>query len=217
MPATGTQFRQSESRRAIATPPSRSTSSRNASGLAASASPASAAKRQPLPGLQRPDREQRERHPEREWERGRQHDPRPHDGERPARPARLGTPFAPEHDGERERRQRDRRDCEQADAEERRERVVDEAVGDEAVAARVPEVVPEREAVLEEERALVRVCGEVRAGRPEPRECGGHRCGGCCGEQRLEDEWMSEPHGSWGSAAATGGAMRRSTGSASVR
>ena len=54
------------------------------------------------------------------------------------------------------------------DAEERGQRVVEQAVRDERVAARVPEVVPEREAVLEQERALVRVRCPVDARRAEP-------------------------------------------------
>ena len=41
------------------------------------------------------------------------------------------------------------------------QRVVERAVGDEAVAPRVPEVVPEGEAVVQEERALVGVLGQV--------------------------------------------------------
>ena len=44
---------------------------------------------------------------------------------------------------------------------QRRQRVVERAVGDEAVAPRVPEVVPEGEAVVQEERALVGVFGQV--------------------------------------------------------
>src|SRR6185436_8591734 len=48
-------------------------------------------------------------------------------------------------------------DCERLDPEDARERVVENAVGDEAVAASVPEVVPELEAVVEENRSLVDV------------------------------------------------------------
>ena len=54
----------------------------------------------------------------------------------------------------------------------RGERVVEEAVGDERVAAAVPEVVPEGEAVLEEERPLVGVRREVDARRAEPNDEG---------------------------------------------
>ena len=50
------------------------------------------------------------------------------------------------------------------------ERVVEDAVVDEAVAARVPEVVPEHEAVLEEQRPLVGVRGEIGSRRAEPDE-----------------------------------------------
>ena len=57
---------------------------------------------------------------------------------------------------------------------QRRERVVEQAVGDEAVAPRVPEVVPEREAVLEEDRPLVHVGGEIGTGRHQPDEERGH-------------------------------------------
>ena len=61
-------------------------------------------------------------------------------------------------------------DREHLDPEHRRQRVVDEAVGDERVAAGVPEVVPDREAVLEQERALVGVSRQIDAGWPEPEE-----------------------------------------------
>src|SRR5581483_6832058 len=58
----------------------------------------------------------------------------------------------------------------------------------------VPEVVPEREAVLEEERALVRVRGEVAAGRREPREDRRDRRGRGCRQQRFAGEWMPPVH-----------------------
>ena len=82
----------------------------------------------------------------------------------------LRAPFLPHQHGEGQRRGRDGRDRQQADPERGRERVVEEAVGDEAVAARVPEVVPEREAVIEEHGALVDVRGEIGARRPGPGE-----------------------------------------------
>ena len=113
------------------------------------------------PGLERPEREQRERGAEREREGGGEDDPRPDDREGAARPACARAPLAPDDHGEGERRRRDRRDGEQPDAESGRERVVEQAVGDEAVAARVPEVVPEGEAVVQEQR---------RAGRRAPRD-----------------------------------------------
>ena len=71
---------------------------------------------------------------------------------------------------ERERSRGDAGDGQQADAEQRGERVVERAVGDEAVAARVPEVVPEREAAIVEQGALVHVRREVGAGWAEPRQ-----------------------------------------------
>src|SRR5581483_367469 len=97
------------------------------------------------------------------------------------------------------------------------ERVVEEAVGDEAVAARVPEVVPEREAVLEEHASLVEVRREVGSGWPEPREKRREERRRGCGQHRLADERVAARHGSCGRAAATGGAIRRSTGIASAR
>jgi hypothetical protein len=61
-------------------------------------------------------------------------------------------------------------DRQELHAHERRERVVEHAVGDEAVAAAVPVVVPDAEAVQHEEAALIEMCGKVGAGRPEPDE-----------------------------------------------
>ena len=92
--------------------------------------------------------------------------------------------------GAHELRERDRRDRgaehrEEPDPEQRRERVVEDAVADEAVPARVPVVVPEDEAVPEEERALVRVRGEVGPGRPEPHEQRRDRAGGRRGDERV--------------------------------
>src|SRR5581483_3123243 len=137
------------------------------------------------------------------------------DGEGPRRPARRRAPFPPQDDGEGQGGERDGRDREQLDPEERGERVVDERVGDEAVAARVPEVVPEREAVLEEHGALVRVRREVRAGRAEPRERGGDAPRRSSREGRFADEWVAEGHRSCGTGI--GNANRRSTGTVSVR
>src|SRR6185312_14905616 len=110
------------------------------------------------------------------------------DGERPARPACGRPPLARDDDREGERRGRDGRNGEQLDAEQRRKRVVEDAVGDEAVAARVPEVVPEGEAVVQEQCPLVRMLSEVGTGGAEPDE---ERCeGGCapCGEGCLTQD-----------------------------
>ena len=144
--------------------------------------------------LERPDRQQRERDPERERKRRGEDDPGPDDGEAPARPACRRAPLAPEHDRERERGERDRRHREQPDPEQRGERVVEEAVGDEAVAARVPEVVPEHEAVLEEQRPLVRVGCEVgpRGAEPGQDGCDARRGGGR--EHRLAQERVARVH-----------------------
>ena len=87
-----------------------------------------------------------------------------------------------EDNGECEGRDRHGGDGEQLDSDQRRERVVDDAVGDEAVPPRVPEVVPEREAVLEEGGALVGVGCEVGARRPEPDEQRCQKGGGRCAE-----------------------------------
>ena len=98
------------------------------------------------------------------------------DGERRgSRSARARPPLVPDDERERKRRGADRRDREHGDAEHGGERVVDEAVGDERVAAGVPEVVPEREAVLEQERALVGVRGQVDTRRAKPDQETGER------------------------------------------
>ena len=70
---------------------------------------------------------------------------------------------------------RNRCDRQRPDAERRGEWVVEEAVGDEAVPARVPEVVPEDEAVPEEHQPAVGVCGEVGSRGCTPEEDGGER------------------------------------------
>jgi len=121
-----------------------------------------------VPSLQRRDREQREHRAERERECGRKDDARPENRERSAREARRRPPLLPDDERERQRRDADRQEREQTDPEHGRERVVDEAVGDERVPAGVPKVVPDRETVLEQERALVVVSCEIDAGRPEP-------------------------------------------------
>ena len=134
------------------------------------------------PRLQGPERKERERHPERERECAGEDDARPDDGKRADRPARVGAPFACRDDAERECRRRDADDREQLDPDQRRERVVEQAVGDEAVAPGVPEVVPDPEALILEDLALVEVRGEIAAGRPVPGESRGKgrrdaRCG----------------------------------------
>ena len=103
--------------------------------------------------------------------RRRQRDPGPEDGEGPARETRSRPPLLPHDERERERGRADRRDREHLDPDQRCERVVEEAVGDERVAAAVPEVVPEREAVLEQEGALVGVRGRDRPRVGRARRC----------------------------------------------
>ena len=124
--------------------------------------------------LQRPEREQR-----RTRRRARTGTPRTttmpgrHDRERAAREPRARAPLAKDDGAEREaRRSRSRATRQQPDPEQRRERVVEDAVRDERVAARVPEVVPDREAVLDQERRLVRVRSPVDPGRCRPEQRG---------------------------------------------
>jgi hypothetical protein len=138
--------------------------------------------------LQSPQGKQRERDRERERERGRAHDPDPEHGERPRRRTRHRAPLPEHDDAEGERRRRDRREREHADPEHRGERVVQDAVGDERVAARVPEVVPDRETVLEQERALVGVRRPVDPGRGRPQQEGGE----CRGESRRDHRLARE-------------------------
>src|SRR5262249_39949505 len=133
-------------------------------------------------------REQGEHRTERERECGRKHDTGPEDRERPARVAGGRPPLAPDDDREREDGDADRQDGEQLDPDERGERVVDEAVSDERVPARVPEVVPDCEAVLEQERALVGMRGEVHAGWTEPDEHARKKCRDTGGGDRFTDE-----------------------------
>ena len=126
-------------------------------------------------GLQRPERQECEGRTQREGERGRKNDAGPDDGKRARRQPRRGPPLPAEHHREGERGSGDRRDREHLDPDQGRERVVEQAVGDERVPAGVPEVVPEHEAVLEEDRTLIDVGGEVRAGRSEPENDRGQR------------------------------------------
>ena len=113
--------------------------------------------------LQRAHREQRERRAEGERERGGESDAGPEDGEGAARETRRLPPLLPDDERERQRRGADRRDRQHLDPDHGGKRVVEEAVRDERVAAAVPEVVPEGEAVLEQEGPLVGVRREVDA------------------------------------------------------
>src|SRR5262249_723268 len=133
-------------------------------------------------------REQGEHRTERERECGRKHDTGPEDRERPARVAGGRPPLAPDDDREREDGDADREDGEQLNPDERGERVVDEAVSDERVPARVPEVVPDCEAVLEQERAVVGLRGEGHAGWTEPDEHARKKCRDTGGGDRFTDE-----------------------------
>ena len=138
--------------------------------------------------LERPQRQQREGCAEREGIGAGEDDARPDHRERPARPARGGTPFARGDHRESERGRGDAEHRQQLDPQERRGRVVEEAVGDEAVAALVPEVVPELEAVVAEEPALVDVRGKVAARRTEDNQQRRNECGEPEGEKRLRRE-----------------------------
>ena len=154
------------------------TSSRNASGLAASVSAASAAKRQRALACSAQSASSASAIPSANGNAAERTIPAQTTAKLRLDQRVVGPHSRQSDDGERERGERDRRDRQQPDPEDRRERVVEQAVRDEAVAARVPEVVPEHEAVLEEERALVGVRGEVGPGRPEPREQRRDRGGG---------------------------------------
>ena len=107
---------------------------------------------------------------ERERELGCQDHSRPDERERAARPACCEAPLTFEQTGEGAGRERDREHAEQPYSDKCGERVVEDAVVDEGVTPGVPEVVPEREAVQEEEPALVLVRREVAAARAEPDE-----------------------------------------------
>ena len=123
--------------------------------------------------LQGPEGEKRERHSERKREGAREDDSCPDNSKRADRPAGVSAPFPRRDDPERKRRGRDAGNGEQLDPDQRREWVVEKAVGDEAVTPRVPEVVPDPEALILEEGALVEVSREIAAGRPEPGERSG--------------------------------------------
>ena len=101
-------------------------------------------------------------------------------------------------------RGRDRDHRQRLDPEHRRQRVVDDAVRHEGVAPAVPGVVPELEAVVEEDRALVDVRGQVvaRGAQPEQQCC--ERGGRTGGEHRLAHQEMRTLHGP-GSSIAPGG------------
>src|SRR5581483_1605447 len=85
----------------------------------------------------------------------------------------------------------DRREREHADPEDRRERVVQQAVRDERVPARIPEVVPDGEAVVEQERPLVCVGGPVDARRGPPEEKGCKRGGERGRDRRLARDQLA--------------------------
>ena len=121
----------------------------------------------PVP-LQRPQRQQRQGHPQHERIRGRDDEQRPDQRERPDRPAAVRLPLVPHDSGECDHCDGHGEDREEFDPDRGRQGVVQEAVVHEAVAARVPEVVPEHEAVLDEQRALVDVGGEIGSRRAEP-------------------------------------------------
>ena len=122
------------------------------------------------PGLQREQAEQREQDAERERKLGGQDHSWPEEREAAARPASSGTPLPFQQAGERAGGQRDGEHREQSDSQERGERVVEDAVVDERVTPRVPEVVPEREAVQQEEVPLILVRRQVAAPWAEPHE-----------------------------------------------
>ena len=113
------------------------------------------------------------------------HESGPDEGEHSAGQDRVPSPLACRDEGERSCGDGDRDEREQLDSEERRERVVEDAVRDERVAAAVPEVVPERPAVVREQRELVLVRGEVASGRQEHEEDRGYRERGTCGDAGL--------------------------------
>ena len=102
---------------------------------------------------------------------------RPDDGKRPDRPPAVQLPLVPHDSRERDHCDRHGENGEQLDADRRGQGVVQDAVVHEAVAAPVPEVVPEHEAVLDEQRALVDVRGEIGSRRAEPDEQRGEEPG----------------------------------------
>src|SRR5207245_2416467 len=93
--------------------------------------------------------------------------------EEPRRPDTRVAPGLAEDEGERGGRRDCAEDGEQLDPDERGERVVEDAVADERVAARIPVVRPQREAVLQVDVELEDVRGEVCPRWPEPDEQGG--------------------------------------------
>ena len=99
-----------------------------------------------------------------------------------------GPHCAADDDSECEGRSGNRRDRERLDPEEAGQRVVEDAVRDEAVAPSVPEVVPELEAVVEEDGPLVDMRSQIVAWRPEPDQECCERGGGAGGEHRLAQE-----------------------------
>ena len=157
------------------------------------------------PGLQRPERKQGQRHAERKRESTGKNDPRPDDGERAVRPAGGGTPLPRSNDAEGQRSGGDARDGEQLDPEKCCERVVEKAVRDEAVAPCVPEVVPDSEPVILEQRALVEMGREVAPRRAEPGQNGRHCGGDTCGREGLAGDFafgVSDPGHARGGAGA---------------
>ena len=123
----------------------------------------------PVPSrLQREQAEQGEQDAERESRLRLPGSLRARGARRNVRPARGSAPLPLEQAGERAGGEPNSEHREQPQAEDCSERVVEDAVVDVRVAPRVPEVVPEREAVVEEEPQLVLVRREVAAPRTEP-------------------------------------------------
>ena len=169
-------------------------SSAKASGLAASVSPARMTKRQRDHHLQSPQGEQGKRDSEGEGGNAAERTTAAQTTANVRLDQRAVGPIPGPARPRGECGDRDGDNREHTDPEQRSERVVEQAVRDEAVAARVPEVVPELEAVVQEQCALVRVRREVAAGRAEPRErCGEQRGCGRRG-QRFEREWRRLQH-----------------------
>ena len=170
-----------------------STRSRNATGLAAAVSAASPAKRHGCRAWSAQSASSASAAPSANGKAAERTIP-------PRRPQTYGStsgragPTRADEDGEGKRRRRDGRDREQPDPERRRERVVQQAVRDEAVAARVPEVVPEGEPVVEEHRPLVDVRGEVGSRRSGPDEHRRERRGDARREDRLTLEGCGPGH-----------------------
>ncbi len=130
--------------------------------------------REPAPG-ERDERGECEREAEPVGECGRDDRGGGDEREEPRRPDGRLAPGLADHERERGGRGGDAEHREQPDPDDRGERVVEDAVADEGVAARVPVVRPEREAVLQVDVQLEDVGGEVGARRPEPGDQGGER------------------------------------------